>query len=170
MTGSASELCIELRNTADTNEIEGVLDYSGGPSLHDGEWHHVLLSYDGSEDINGVHVYVDGAERTLSTVWNTLSAHLVSDKDVMLGASNYDGTPWFDFTGRIDEGAIWARALSEAEALDIYGKGKCGDLARFAPLHWWRFDGDTGTTVADHGSAGDNATLIGGATIVQDAP
>jgi len=70
--------------------------------------------------------------------------------------------------GLMDEVCTWGEELSAAEALELYNSGSALDMTTFtgtAPVHWWRFDGDTdgaSASVADHGSASATLTGAGG--------
>jgi hypothetical protein len=64
----------------------------------DGNWHHVVCTYNGSSSAAGVEIYVDGVEQGLTTIFNTLSASTVNTESLFLGAS---------LDGNVDELRIW---------------------------------------------------------------
>lgn len=75
---------------------------------------------------------------------------------------HFQGT--LDFDGYMDEFAIWDKALTANQITSIYNDGNPIDLddlgASNQPLTWLRMgDGDTGSTVIDHGSLGNDASL-----------
>jgi hypothetical protein len=91
------------------------MEISAGPSLNDGEWHHVVAVRDGNKDEN--HLYVDGVLIASAPV-NYLG-NWISDKQISIGYHNvWEYTyyePSYHFTGELDEIAIYGRGLSLAE-------------------------------------------------------
>jgi len=74
------------------------------------------------------------------------------------------GSNTLDYDGYLDEFAIFNTALSSSQISDIYNSGNPVDLDPLEPLTWLRLgDGDTGTTVTDHGSLGNDASLVNNA-------
>ena len=95
-------------------------------SISDGLWHHVAVTYDGSESAIGVKFYIDGVEDTLTqTLQDTLSGNSPNDPTVdfkIATASQYGGSDFYD--GNIDELAIWsATALTQEQITAIYNSG-----------------------------------------------
>ena len=78
-------------------------------------WHHVAMTYDGSF----VRVYVDGSLD--STTPQTGTPTLGSGRWLGIGVNGGWGSSPFD--GQIDEVAIWARPLSDAEINSLYNGG-----------------------------------------------
>jgi hypothetical protein len=91
------------------------MEISAGPALNDGEWHHVVAVRDGSKDEN--QLYVDGVLVASAPV-NYLG-DWISDKGISIGYHNVweytEYKPSYHFTGKLDEIAIYGRALSLAE-------------------------------------------------------
>jgi large repetitive protein len=74
-------------------------------------WYHIAVVYDGNAAVAAqrVRVYVNGALDTESNAPPELAANV---EDVVIGSLPNGGT---SFIGKIDEVAIWTRALSGAE-------------------------------------------------------
>lgn len=94
-------------------------------SVSTGAWHHIVITYDGSEDISGVKIYVDGALDTGATnsgtgftgFKNTIEALRIGSRRVSNSSNN-----WFD--GKLDEIGVWnGRVLNSTEVADIYNAG-----------------------------------------------
>jgi Ca2+-binding RTX toxin-like protein len=90
-----------------------IRSFAGSPadgSIFDGQWHHVVGTYDGAM----VRLFVDGTEIGEGT---TASFDIGYDMSVSndLFVGSYNGT--FGFDGLIDEVSIFNRALSAAEVL-----------------------------------------------------
>ena len=88
-------------------------DYS--LDLRDGNWHNVVGTYErGSQKY-----YVDGELRSTSSYSGDLS---ISSQSTHIGGTGWHGyhPRWI---GKIDEVALYNRALSESEVLDLYNGG-----------------------------------------------
>jgi hypothetical protein len=63
--------------------------------LDDNEWHHCVITYDGSSDASGFNIYIDGLEESVEVVVNSLSGSTLSLNPVYIGrrdsgaSSNY---------------------------------------------------------------------------------
>ena len=86
------------------------LSPDAGTRIWDGEWHHVVGTYDGSV----VRLYVDGVEVGAGTpASGTLVYGLGSTNDLYIGT--YHGSCNLSFVGDIDAVKIWSRSLSPCE-------------------------------------------------------
>lgn len=83
---------------------------------------------------------------------------------IKLGSHASDSSS-FDYDGYLDEFAIFDTALNQARISSIYNNGTPVSLGPIQPLTWLRLgDGDTGTTVTDHGTLENHASLVNNAT------
>ena len=106
--GDADDICM-LYYTGSGHEW---LCYQTSPAYHDGRWHLVSATHDGSV----ARLFYDGVQ-----------VNSRSDTQGALGTStgkigSFDGASRY-FDGMIDEAAVWNRSLSPAEMLDIYRRG-----------------------------------------------
>jgi hypothetical protein len=83
-------------------------------AYNDGNWHHGVLSYDGSV----ARLYVDGVEKANATLNYNLSW-----PTTYAVAGSGTGAHWSRFTGKLDEIAIYNRALSANEVTARYNNG-----------------------------------------------
>ena len=146
----------------------GRLIVDGTTAITDTNWHHTVVTYDGSSSTSGVKIYLDGSDDT-GAVQGTLSATTVNSIPFQIGARNGGN----EFSGKIDEVAVFGSELSASNVTSIYnggGSGKPGDLTSFNPLSWWRFEEGSGTTATDNGSGGNNGTLVNGTSYSNDVP
>jgi hypothetical protein len=77
------------------------------------QWHHVMVTYDGTKKGAGVSIYVNGIPQEVIVTKDDLSGDMVSEANFFVGARNAD-TP-NKFQGAIDEVAVFPRCLSEVE-------------------------------------------------------
>jgi hypothetical protein len=107
-----NQIQIELINTNSTNGIKVV---TGNISLHDGAFHMITVTYDGSSTAAGVKLYKDGASQSLSTVEDNLSA-------TILGGSFYLGSANGSMftSAAYDELAFFHTALTSQNVSDYY--------------------------------------------------
>ena len=132
---------------------------------NDGQWHHLLGTYDGTTNANGIKLYVDGVLNVQGTAGST-GINAFASTEPTIGATTGGGS--WRFEGNIDEVAVW-NSDQNANASTIYNSGVPNDLSSLSPLSWWRFEG-TGTTATDSGSGGNDGTLTNGVTRSSDVP
>ncbi len=101
----------------------GIDSEDGAIAPEEGVWHHVVLVWDSEE---GTHTqYLDGVETNMSggrpteAILGPLSGPWYIGYDDCCGGGR-------DFDGRIDEVALWNKALSGDEIAEIYQNGLAG--------------------------------------------
>lgn len=98
----------------------GNQDLAGTRSVNDGQWHHVVAVYDGAKK----SIYIDGTLDASVATTGTVSAN---NYPVRIGENAQATGRYFD--GRIDEVALFNRALSEAEITGLYTQATVGPSA-----------------------------------------
>jgi len=112
-------------------------------SLSDIGWHHVAITDDGSSDPDGVNIYYDGADQTLITVEDSLSATAVSNQSMRLG--NRPGNE-NRLDGKAKNYAIWSKVLTQDNVTYLANGGVPGESTDVtgtdpgAAQGDWRFD------------------------------
>lgn len=128
---------------------------------NDNQWHHLLGTFDGTTNTNGIKLYIDGVLNVQGTAGSTgINSYVPTEATI--GATRV-GAFW-RFEGNIDEVAIWD-SDQNTNASTIYNGGAPADLTSLSPLSWWRMgDGDTwggsSWTLTDNGSGGNDATSV----------
>jgi len=84
----------------------------------DTEWHHLMMTYDGSLGSDNIKLYLDGT--AIKTV-DVTGSNLNEDIDWQIGAHGDAGMYW---NGQIDDVRIYNRALSAAEIKRLYNLGR----------------------------------------------
>lgn len=145
----------------------GRLIVDGTTAITDTNWHHAVVTYDGSSSTSGVKIYLDGSDDT-GAVQGTLSATTVNSIPFQIGARNGGN----EFSGNIDEVAVFNSELSASDVTAIYNSGTPNNLNDLStpPLSWWRFEEGSGTTAADSGTGGNTGTLVNGTAFSTDVP
>lgn len=96
--------------------FDGQDSYAASPAngiIYDGEWHHLVGTYDG----NAVRLYVDGAEIGEGTPASfPIGYNLSYSNDLFIGAGNDQ----LNFAGLIDDVSIFSRALTASEVQSRY--------------------------------------------------
>jgi hypothetical protein len=85
------------------------------------EWRHVAYTFDNNGHQQAL--YVDGAPVAIAALTTSIG---YDAQPVLLGRDTENGAPRFFMQGRIDEAAIYGRALSGAEIASIYLAGPAG--------------------------------------------
>jgi Concanavalin A-like lectin/glucanases superfamily len=105
---------------ADAAGLEGpVLITSFSPVP--GRWYHVAYTFD--DVANQQALYIDGIQVAIGDVTKSIG---YDAQPLLLGRDTENGIPKFFLKGRIDEAAIYNRALSGTEIASIYNAGPAG--------------------------------------------
>ena len=126
-------------------------------SVNDGNWHNILITYDGSGNASGTKIYLDGSLDTIVGTDN-FSGSSSNTTNLQIGARG--STIDIPFLGKISNVAMWDTELSAANALTLYNSGKPSDLSSFspAPVAWWQlgensyYDGTDWTVLDEIGT------------------
>ncbi|MFO0904419.1 MAG: DUF1553 domain-containing protein [Pirellulales bacterium] len=95
-------------------------------SLPLNEWHHVLVTYDGSRQAAGVRIYTDGKSAELEIANDKLRGSLQTDKPFHIGRRQ-SSVP---FRGKIDDVRLYGEALSAESATKLAAGESVGTLAQ----------------------------------------
>jgi len=148
---------------------------STGITPNDGNWHHVMLTFDGTTDANGLKLYVDGT--LFQATAGSTGTRSTASVEPAIGSLTAGGGRFFQ--GNIDEVSVFDAVKVEAdvsdgtEPIDVSGDSdlvaywKLGEEARYNGTDWlvpnsalsnyskwsFQFDGvddyiDTGNTIS----------------------
>ncbi len=90
------------------------------------EWHHVLVSYDGSMAPGGMHFYVDGLPWEHTSLLDLVGNRLPTRQPLRIGAS---GSSKPNFEGNIDDVRIYGAVLTPAEAAVVATTESISEIA-----------------------------------------
>lgn len=154
---SDNKVTVVIRNNTASS---GRLIVDCATAITDTNWHHIVMTYDGSSSVGGINLYLDGNNDTGVTS-GTLSATISNSASFQIGARNGGN----EFSGNIDEVAIFNSELSGgfagSDVTTIYNNGVPNDLSSFNPISWWRM-GEVANyaggewVLTDQGSGGNN--------------
>jgi len=111
---------------------------STGIVPNDGNWHHVMGTFDGTTNANGLKLYVDGT--LFQTTAGSTGIRSTSTVEPSIGSLTNAGN-WF-FEGNIDEVSVWDSVQDISNVWD--GNGKPIDITSTNPMVWYRM-GDNAT-------------------------
>lgn len=121
------------------NDLNAInINLSGGQNLiNDGQWHHILGTWNGTTNVDSAKLYIDGSLIASSTPPQTTTKNLIG-LPTYIGQYATNNSRW---VGQIDEVAIWdvdqSSNIAELSSAPI-------DLTPYNPLSWYRMgDGDT---------------------------
>ena len=124
----------------DASGTTEVLRVAGGATdeIDDTDWHHLVVTYDGSAVLGGVKMYLDGSALSMSEVSDDLEIDddMLTSTDMSFGSfinntSSNSVVGMFD--GHMDEIAIWDKVISSDEVTDLYNSGDGNDLTNGIP-------------------------------------
>ena len=160
------------------------IDAANGPT----SWQGTLdprIAYIGDEQVL-VSANVANAATSLSVTraqnGTTATAHsdgavITYSRDELTFGARYHTWPYLYYLdGQLDEIAVWNDTLTSAEVgtlkdgpLDLTSDS--GNYASSANLQaWWRFEENTGTSIADSSTKSNTGTLVNGATFSSSVP
>ena len=172
------DIRFDLTSTNPSNYLACLATKTPG-QYSDGNWHHIVATYDGSSTFAGCMVYMDASPMTMVDGGGTLSQTLLNAQPFNWGARG--GGPgsvlkkFFD--GNLDEGSVWATELSADQVTELYNGGSPTDLTTHPAaadlVHWLRMgDDDTYPTLIDHSTNSNDGTMTSmeAEDIVSDSP
>ena len=133
----SSNIRFWLGTTAGSKYIYGASPTDSG--LTDGSWHHVALTYDGSQVISGFTLYIDGSSVAISTLSNVTPSGVSSTAHFRLSARGDSSSVVQHFDGNLDEVGFWTSELTSSDVTAIYNSGVPASLTSYSPVGWWRF-------------------------------
>ena len=168
------QVCIATHNGSVRlfTETTGNYIYTATGELSNNVWSNIIVACDlskGNALLRG-DIYINGI---LKTIARNLKTSLLNSSSKLTFAVNENGK-YSEFTGSMDEVAIWNGTDLRSDIATIYNGGVPSDLSQYStpPTNWWRMgetDGGTGTVLTDAiGSA--NATLFNLAEYSTDVP
>jgi len=87
---------------------------------NDGNWHHCIITYDGSSLASGVKFYIDNVLQATTIMNNNLNASILNTATFRI-AGRMDSV--YFFSGKLDEGIIYNKVLSASEVAFRYNSG-----------------------------------------------
>jgi hypothetical protein len=102
----------------------GYIQINGSQTLSTSQWYHIAVTYDGSSNVSGIKLYVNGVEDTSTTSsGTTVTGSIQNVEPPRIGVRDKNGSspdPRYFFNGNIDEVAVFNTALSASKIQQIY--------------------------------------------------
>ncbi len=121
-------------------------------------WHHLALTYDGSNMI----LYIDGIEAGSTGAYGQITNEF---SPFNIGRLVWQTTN-FDLDGQVDEVSLWNLALTEQQVQDYMYADLTGEEGL---VGYWKLNEGTGSTAYDSSDEGNNGQIYG-ATWSTDTP
>ena len=121
-------------------------------------WHHLALTYDGSNMI----LYIDGIEAGSTGAYGQITNEFLPFN---IGRLVWQTTN-FDLDGQVDEVSLWNLALTEQQVQDYMYADLTGEEGL---VGYWKLNEGTGSTAYDSSDEGNNGQIYG-ATWSTDTP
>jgi hypothetical protein len=134
----------ELRNSSTpSNDIQIETNVR---TVNNGDWHHVIATYDGSQQASGIHIYLDGTEEPFTILVNTLNGTISNPSK--FNAATYGGFYWL--TGDMDEILVYTSVLTLPDVVTRYNNGEGTEVISGGDVYThWTLDEGSGTDVID---------------------
>ena len=88
-------------------------------SINANTWYHIVGTYDGTRNVSGMKIYINGVEEDTNTISNTLTSSTLSNQQTLLGIRRPSSPP-NPLRGNIANVQIYNRALSTIEITQNY--------------------------------------------------
>ena len=88
-------------------------------SINANTWYHIVGTYDGTSNVSGMKIYINGVEEDTNTISNTLTSSTLSNQKTLLGIRRLSPPP-DPLRGNIANVQIYNRALSTIEITQNY--------------------------------------------------
>lgn len=119
-----------------TNQLRFILANSAGNRIYvtaagtanDGSWHHWVITYDGSSNASGIHIYKDNVDLSLTVNQNDLSLSISNNADFTYASR--DSSQWF-FDGYLDEIVVYEAELTSDDVEYRYNSGTGRERANY---------------------------------------
>ena len=100
-------------------------------TFNDGSWKNVAVTYDGSQDVSGLNIYVDNSLQTLTTVTNNTPNNVSNAGDFTLAKRNGSA---YAYEGSLAEVLIFNSALTTDQITALYNSGTPVNPMALTPL------------------------------------
>lgn len=139
---------------------------SGAPAVADGLWHHVAVSYDGSNAATGCTFYIDGiayAGVAVSGFTGPIGGTVANGHGATIGAYEDNGPAEY-WNGAMDEIRVW-NVVRNQDDIRLYRHLTMAGGCDGSIVGYWKFNETSGTVSADLSSSGNDASHVGGPVI-----
>lgn len=176
--GSTSDRCgVAMSNVGDKwwVTLGSTSSYPVAHGMSAGTWYHVVLTWTAWDSGNDYVLYQNGSSVATGSVTTWTAG---TDRTLTIGALHYVWPHLYYFNGLIDEVGLWNEGLGSSEITALYNSGSptsltsnAGDYTSSANLQaWWRFEENTGTSIADSSSSSHTGTLANSPTFSSTTP
>lgn len=117
---SSGHLEVYLMTSYKPGQFNELILVRTSSTFNDGSWHHLVVTYDGSDLASGVNIYIDNSLQSTSTIYDALGTTYQSTSFFEVGGK--DGTTDC-FVGKIDEIVIYTVILSTSDISYRYNSG-----------------------------------------------
>jgi len=109
-----NEIFINLYSAGNSNITVSSVD-----SISNNVWNNVVVTYDGSQDANGIDIYLNGDLLSLNIGSNTYSGTLITGEHLTFGGQPTPTNPLYG-TGNISNISLYNKVLSQSDITQNY--------------------------------------------------
>lgn len=129
------------------------------------QWHHLVVTYDGSSVSNAPVVYLDGQTPSITVGQIAVGSRAADTTNLMVAKGAFSAVRYLP--GLFAKFRLYNRIVTASEADALY---RSGTVPSGVVLEYLMNE-NTGSTVNDtSGSANGNGTVVGGSWVTNDAP
>ena len=136
--------------------------YNTAMTSQEGNWLHIVTTYDGSSTIAGIKIYLDGL-RVDDTDYSSGSYTAMENTNTALRIGQQYNS--FYSSGKIDDTSIFSSVLSPTKVLSYYNNGEPTDLSSESGLVGYWYMGEMAYSastwvIPDQSSGGNDGTSV----------
>ncbi len=124
-----------------------VKSVTGG--INDNQWHHVMVTYDGTGSLSSINMFIDGVDAgtTVSGSAGGITNSIQTTEPFTIGSR---GSTLGYFDGSIDDPAVFNAALTSSDAADLFGASNYANAVNaLNPVAYWQLSDPSGPTAVD---------------------
>lgn len=112
---------------------------SSGITPNNGLWQHVVGTFDGTTNANGLKLYVNGQQAATPITAGSTGVRSTSGVGPSIGALEHG--PW-SIDANISNCAVWEDSITQDDVINLYNNGVTQNLNNFrlTPYAWWPLD------------------------------
>lgn len=95
----------------------------GDTNIRDNEWHHLAVTYDGSGDMAGIRIFLDGVEEVYHPSIDNLAGSITNGANCLIGAWDNGGATDDFLEAGIDDVRIWNNVRTPGQIGSFWNQG-----------------------------------------------
>ena len=144
--------------------------------ISNGNWHHLVLTYNGNQDISGFNIYLNNSNISINTLLNNTPSGVSNSESFLISARGSSSNNGVYFNGSLSNVSYWNTALTSSQVSEIYNEGVPSNLNNHSAysnlVSWWQLGSNssfnTNWTVLDEKGSNNGTSYNMGEDAIVD--